>query len=324
MGDPAGVGPEIIIKAFQDKELFSLSQGIVIGDAGFLESTARQIEIPLTVHRISSPDQAQFHPGTLDVLDLKNVPGDLKRGRATAKGGKASVEYILRAVKLALDHQIDGITTAPINKESIHKAGFCYPGHTELLAEATNSKNVALMLAGKNLRVVLTTTHVPLHEVASQITAERVLTTIRLTHQWLKQHVAGDPKIAVTGLNPHCGDGGIFGKEETTAILPAMASARKQGIQVDGPHSADSLFIHNRHAAYDAVIAMYHDQGMIPVKMDSAGTAVNITLGLPILRTSVDHGTAYDIAGTGSASPESLKIALKAAVAFSKPTAVTN
>ena len=324
MGDPAGVGPEIIIKAFQDEALFSLCQGIVIGDARFLETIARQMGSSLVIHPVASPDQARFQPGTLDVLDLNNVAPDLIRGQATAEGGKASVECIHRAVKLAMDHQVDAITTAPINKESIHKAGFCYPGHTELLAEATGSSDVALMLAGETLRVVLVTTHLPLDQVASHITKERVLTTIRLTHQWLKQHVTDDPRIALTGLNPHCGDGGIFGEEEKTAILPAMAIAEKEGMQVEGPFSADSLFIGDRHGIYDAVLAMYHDQGMIPVKMDSNGTAVNITLGLPILRTSVDHGTAYDIAGTGTASPESLKIALQAAVKFSKPQAATH
>lgn len=323
MGDPAGVGPEIIIKAFQDGNLFSLCQGIVIGDARFLESIARQMGVPLTIHSIAAPDQARFEPGTLDVLDLKNVPTDLQREKATAEGGKASVEFIRHAVKLAMNHQVDAITTAPINKESIHKAGFHYPGHTELLADETKSPNVALMLAGDNLRVVLATTHLPLHAVASQVTQERVLTTIRLTHQWLKQYVTETPSIAVTGLNPHCGDGGIFGDEETTAILPALAVAKKEGIKVEGPFSADSLFIRNQYEPYDAVIAMYHDQGMIPIKMDSKGTAVNITLGLPILRTSVDHGTAYDIAGTGTACPESLKIAVKAAIALSKPTAAT-
>jgi 4-hydroxythreonine-4-phosphate dehydrogenase len=320
MGDPAGVGPEIILKAFQDEALFSLCQGIVIGDARFLETVARQMEIRLTIHPVSSPDQARFQPGVLDVLDLKNVPTGLQRGKATAEGGKASVEFIRHAVKLAMDQQVDAIATAPINKESIHKAGFHYPGHTELLADETKTPDVALMLAGDNLRVVLTTTHLPLHQVASQITRDRVLTTIRLTHRWLVRHVTETPKIAVTGLNPHCGDGGIFGDEETTAILPALATAKQEGMQVDGPFSADSLFIRNHFEPYDAVIAMYHDQGMIPIKMDSKGTAVNITLGLPILRTSVDHGTAYDIAGTGTACPDSLKFAVKAAIRLSRPT----
>jgi 4-hydroxythreonine-4-phosphate dehydrogenase len=320
MGDPAGIGPEIIVKAFKEK--FSLCQPIVIGSARFLESIARQMETPITVHAIASPDQARFQPDVLDVLDLDNVSPDLTRGQASAEGGKASVQYIETAVKLALSHQVSAITTAPINKESIHKAGFFYPGHTELLAKLTGAKDVALMLAGKNLRVVLTTTHLPINQVSEQITVDRVLTTIRLTHQWLQRHVTLAPKIAVTGLNPHCGDGGIFGGEEKTAIVPALKAARKENIQVEGPFSADALFIRKQFEGYDAVIAMYHDQGMIPIKMDSAGTAVNITLGLPILRTSVDHGTAYDIVGSGTASPESLKIALRKAAELSQASTV--
>ncbi len=316
MGDPAGIGPEIIVKAFQDN--FASCQTIVVGSARSLESVAKGMGTPLTLHPISSPDQARFLSGVLDVLDLDNVPENLTPGQATAQGGKASVQYIEAAVKLALDHQVDAITTAPINKESIHKAGFLYPGHTELLAELTGAKNVALMLAGKNLRVVLTTTHLPLNQVSEHITVERVLTTIRLTHDWLHRHVTEAPRIAVTGLNPHCGDGGIFGGEEQSAIIPALESARKEGIHADGPFSADALFIRNQFEGFDAVIAMYHDQGMIPVKMDSKGTAVNITLGLPILRTSVDHGTAYDIVETGTASPESLKIALAKAAELSQ------
>lgn len=318
MGDPAGIGPEIIVKAFGDD--FTSCRAIVVGSARFLESIAELMGTPINTHSISSPDQAQFKSGALDVLDLDNVSPDLIRGQATADGGKASVQYIETAVKLALDHQVSAITTAPINKESIHKAGFFYPGHTELLAKLTNTKNVALMLAGRNLRVVLTTTHLPLSQVSEQITVDRVLTTLRLTHQWLRRHVTEVPKIAVTGLNPHCGDGGIFGGEERSAIIPALETARKEGIQAEGPFSADALFIRNQFESYDAVIAMYHDQGMIPIKMNSAGTAVNITLGLPILRTSVDHGTAYDIVGTGTASPESLKIALAKAAELSQPT----
>ena len=318
MGDPAGVGPEIIVKTLRDD--FAFCQAIVVGSARFLESIAARMGTPITVHPISSPDQARFEPGVLDVLDLENVPLDMIQGQATAVGGKASVEYIEAAVKLALDHQVDAITTTPINKESIHKAGFLYPGHTELLAKLTGAQDVALMLAGKNLRVVLVTTHLPLDQVSQQITLGRVLTTICLTHQWLQRHVTEAPRIAVTGLNPHCGDGGIFGGEEQSAILPALDVAQTEGIQAEGPFSADALFIRSRFKDYDAVIAMYHDQGMIPVKMDSMGTAVNITLGLPILRTSVDHGTAYDIAGTGTASPESLIIALKKAAELSQST----
>ena len=318
MGDPAGVGPEIIVKAFWEN--FASCQAIVVGSARFIESIARRMETPITIHPISSPDQARFQSGVLDVLDLNNVSPDMIQGQATADGGKASVECIEAAVKLAMDHRVDAITTAPINKESIHKAGFLYPGHTELLAELTQAKDVALMLAGRNLRVVLVTTHLPLSQVSGQITVDRVLTTIRLTHQWLTRHVTEAPRIAVTGLNPHCGDGGIFGGEEQSAIVPALDAAQKEGIHAEGPFSADALFNRNQFGAYDAVIAMYHDQGMIPVKMDSMGTAVNVTLGLPILRTSVDHGTAYDIAGTGTASPQSLKNAVAKAAELSQST----
>lgn len=350
MGDPAGIGPEIIVKAFRDN--FSSCQALVVGSARFLESVAERMEAPITVHPIATLEQARFQSGVLDVLDLQNIPQDMIQGQATVEGGKASVQYIETAVKLALDHQVDAITTAPINKESIHKAGFLYPGHTELLAKLTQAKDVALMLAGKNLRVVLVTTHLPLDQVSKQITVDRVLTTIRLTHQWLKRHVTEAPRIAVTGLNPHCGEGGIFGGEEQSAIVPALDAAQKEGIHAEGPFSADALFIRkmndsaasgrsirqgsssnnrskpggikptgeNQFEAYDAVVAMYHDQGMIPVKMDSMGTAVNITLGLPIVRTSVDHGTAYDIVGTGTASPESLKIAVAKAAELSRST----
>lgn len=320
LGDPAGVGPEVIAKAFQEEGKFPACRAIVVGDAQFLRSTAAKTGIPLSVHSVASLAEAQFQPGVLDVLDLKNVPSGLVPGHASAQGGKASVDSIRTAVELALGHEVDAITTAPINKESLHLAGIHYPGHTELLADLTDTKEVALMLAGDRLRVVLVTTHVPVQQIHSLITPERVASTLRLTHGWLKKHVTAHPRIAVTGLNPHCGDGGIFGKEEETSILPAMETARAEEIQVDGPFSADAFFSRLKPNEYDAVVAMYHDQGMIPVKMESQGTAVNITLGLPILRTSVDHGTAYDIAGKGIASPDSLKTAIKKAAALCHPT----
>ena len=216
---------------------------------------------------------------------------------------------------------MDGITTAPINKESIHLAGFNWPGHTEMLGDFTGIKNSALMLAGDALRVVIATTHVPIHSVKQLITCKQVTTTIQLTNRWLTEHITDNPNIAVTGLNPHCGDGGIFGKEELTEIIPALDIVRKEGIKVSGPFSADALFAKLKPNEYDAVITMYHDQGMIPVKMANRGTAVNITLGLPIIRTSVDHGTAFDITGKGCASPESLKLAIHSAAQLVKSSA---
>ncbi|PIQ97192.1 MAG: 4-hydroxythreonine-4-phosphate dehydrogenase PdxA [Nitrospinae bacterium CG11_big_fil_rev_8_21_14_0_20_56_8] len=311
MGDPAGIGPEIIVKAFADEDFLQTCRGIVVGDTATLEIQVRQLGLNLEVCPVTQIGQARFGPNRLNVLDLHNVPQGLALGVPGPDGGKASVEYIRRAVDLVLRQEADALTTAPINKESLHRAGFTYPGHTELLAEYTGAPHSVLMLAGDRLRVVLVTTHVPLHRVQPLITRERILTTLRLTHRWLSEYVTPRPKIAVTGLNPHCGDGGIFGDEEIQSIAPAIGDAQKENIDATGPFSADALFA--RHQGYDAVVTMYHDQGMIPVKMANLGRAVNITLGLPIIRTSVDHGTAYDIAGRGLASPESLKNAVAAA-----------
>jgi 4-hydroxythreonine-4-phosphate dehydrogenase len=252
-------------------------------------------------------------------LDLKNISNGIDVGQPDAVGGKASVEYIRTAVSLALDHKVEAITTTPINKKSIHLAGFTWPGHTEMLADLTGTNNVALMLTGDALRVVIVTTHVPLNKVWEGITYKQVTTTIKLTYHWLLEHVTENPKIAVTGLNPHCGDGGIFGKEELIEIIPALDAVRKIGINALGPFSADALFAKIDQKKYDAVITMYHDQGMIPVKMANKGTAVNVTIGLPIIRTSVDHGTAFDIAGKGCASPENLELATQSAARLTKP-----
>ena len=311
MGDPSGIGPEIIVKALAVSP--EACRTVVIGDKTWLQQCAAQWAPSLTVTSITDLSEVTDRSGTLHVLDLNNVPQNLQTGCASREGGKAAVDYIRKAVELALDHKVHAITTAPINKEAIHLAGFKYPGHTEMLADFTGTSEVALMLAGGSLRVVLTTTHVPLNEVKTLLTRERVLKTIQLTHQWLKQVGIEAPSIAVTGLNPHSGDGGIFGDEENSIIQPAIEAAQAQNISVHGPFSADALFGRIHDAAYDAVITMYHDQGMIPIKMASMDRAVNITLGLPIIRTSVDHGTAYDIAGKGIAKPDSLLEALRVA-----------
>ena len=319
MGDPAGVGPEVIIKMFQNRSVYDFSCPIVVGDAAFLNKAALKLSSNVSIASISSPKEASFAPGSIDVLDLKNIQSVINIGQPSSLGGKTSVEYIRAAVNLAVDHKVEAIVTAPINKESVHLAGFLWPGHTEMLADFTDTKDAALMLTGDALRVVIVTTHVPLNKVGQLITRKQIVTTIRLTHQWLLEHVEESPKIAVTGLNPHCGDGGIFGKEELTAIIPALDDVRKEGINALGPFSADALFANFKPNEYDAVITMYHDQGMIPVKMANKGTAVNVTIGLPIIRTSVDHGTAFDIAGTNCASSESLKLATQSAAQFTKP-----
>ena len=320
MGDPAGIGPEVIVKAFQDDTLHLQSRAVVIGDARLLQATAKKYAPEILVHTIDRPDQGWYQTCAIDVIDLKNVPENISIGKPSSQAGQASYEAIKTAVDLALNDEVSAITTAPINKKSLHLAGYPFPGHTELLAHLTNSKQAALMMAGNSLRVVLVTTHVPLEQVKPLITQERVLNTIYLTHEWLIQHVTDAPSIAVTGLNPHCGDGGIFGQEEIDYIVPALKIVQKEGIQASGPFSADALFGRPDSQKYDAVVCMYHDQGMIPVKMDSAGQGVNITLGLPILRTSVDHGTAFDIAGRNKACAKNLKMALQAASQLSQST----
>jgi 4-hydroxythreonine-4-phosphate dehydrogenase len=321
MGDPSGIGPEVIVKALTTPP--DVCRTVVIGDAAWLQQHASQWTPQLSIRPIKDLSEARYEPSVLEVLDLHNVPENLRMGRATSEGGKSAVEYIRKAVDLATAHRVHAITTAPINKEAIHLAGFNYPGHTEMLADFTGTPEVALMLAGGSLRVVLTTTHVALSDVRNLLTRDRVLKTIRLTHQWLTQVGIEQPNIAVTGLNPHSGDGGIFGNEEAEIISPALEAAQKENIKASGPFSADALFGRIHEASYDAVITMYHDQGMIPIKMASMDRAVNITLGLPIIRTSVDHGTAFDIAGQGIAKPDSLLEALKVAATLAQSSLVS-
>jgi 4-phospho-D-threonate 3-dehydrogenase / 4-phospho-D-erythronate 3-dehydrogenase len=318
LGDPAGIGPEIIVKAFQDELLTKDARVLVIGDAELLKRTAKKIAPEILIHSVTSPEEGWYQTCTIDVIDLKNVPETLPIGKPSAEGGKASYEAIQKAVELALKNEVAAITTGPINKQSLHLAGHPFPGHTELLGHLTDSKSPTLMMEGNSLRVVLVTTHLPLDQVKSQITEEKVLHSIRQTNDWLQKHVTDIPSIAVVGLNPHCGDGGIFGQEEIELILPALKTAQQEGIQASGPYPADALFQRTASEKYDAVICMYHDQGMIPVKMNGMG--VNITMGLPILRTSVDHGTAYDIVGRNKASAENLKLALKTAGRLSQST----
>jgi len=318
LGDPAGIGPEIIVKAFQDELLSVDNQILVIGDSELLKKTAKQIAPEILIHPINSPKEGWYQTCTIDVIDLKNVSETLLMGRPSAEGGKASYEAIQKAVELALKDEVTAITTCPINKQSLHLAGHLFPGHTELLGHLTKSKKPSLMMEGNSLRVVLVTTHLPLDQVKSQITEENILQSIRQTNEWLQKYATGIPSIAVVGLNPHCGDGGIFGHEETDFIIPAIKKAQQEGIQASGPYPADALFQRTASEKFDAVVCMYHDQGMIPVKMNGMG--VNITMGLPILRTSVDHGTAYDIVGRNKASAENLKLALKTAGRLTQST----
>ena len=330
MGDAAGVGPEIIAKALSLKEIYDDCKPLVIGDADVMKEAVRIANVRLDVNPISSPKMAKFNYGSIDILDLGNIDlSRLKMGEPNPMCGKASVEYIEKAVSLAMRGEIDAIATAPISKEAINMAGYNYPGHTELLAHLTRARDYAMMLIADNLRVSHVTTHTSLREAINQIKKERILKVIKLTHNTLKVLGIKNPKIAVAGLNPHSGEGGLFGREEIEEITPAIEKARRMGMRVEGPIPADTVFVRARGGAYDAVVAMYHDQGHIPVKLiglewdERSGSwirvsGINMTMGLPIIRTSVDHGTAYGKAGKGTANPESMIEAIKFASKLSR------
>jgi 4-hydroxythreonine-4-phosphate dehydrogenase len=315
MGDPAGVGPEIIAKVIDSNELLPLCRPLVIGDAGVMKKLVEEQRLSIGVRSISSIADADPAPGKLDVLDLRNVNlATHAWGKPGASSGTAVVEYIRRAVDLALKNDVDAVVTAPISKEMMNAAGHHYAGHTELLAELTNTRDYGMFFVGGGLRVILTTIHVALKEVPRRITQAAVLKTLRLAHQAMRSFGMEHPRIGVAALNPHAGEGRLFGSEEWDEILPAVVKARGEGIDASDPIPADTLFYKARNNYYDIVVAMYHDQGLAPLKMLAFGNAVNVTVGLPIIRTSVDHGTAYDIAGKGCADPTSLLEAVKLAV----------
>jgi 4-hydroxythreonine-4-phosphate dehydrogenase len=314
IGDPAGVGPEVTARALARAEVWGCCRPLVVGDAGVLERAAALVGRGLALHPISHASEARFDPSTPDVLDLRNVDlTDLQPGRVSAAAGKASVEYIQRAAELARTGQADAIATGPINKAALKAANIPYIGHTELLAALLGEERVTTMLATQGLRVVHVTRHVPLAEVAALITRERVLETIRLTHVGLRQMGILHPRLAVAALNPHGGDEGLMGRQEIDAIGPAIEAARAEGIEAVGPIPADSVFFRAIRGEFDVVVAMYHDQGHIPIKTHGFERSVTVTLGLPIVRTSVDHGTAFDIAWQGVASEESMVEAIRLA-----------
>lgn len=312
MGDPAGIGPEIICKAFNSGYIRRLVRPVVIGDSDVMEKTICSLGYHLRIRSIKKVEESYQRKGIIDVLDLRNVP-EFKIGKPSAISGKAVYEYIKKATSLAMRKEVDAIVTAPINKETLKMAGFSYSGHTELLAELTGTKDFSMMLIGGHLRVILVTTHVGIKEVSSMIKKDRILKTIILAKKAMVNLGIEKPRIAVAGLNPHAGEGGIFGSEETEEIIPAIEEARRKGINASGPIPPDTLFHKAYKGDYDVVVSMYHDQGLIPLKMLSFGKAVNVTVGLPIIRTSVDHGTAYDIAGKGIADPSSLIETIKLA-----------
>lgn len=321
MGDAAGVGPEIIDKALAKEEFYNIARPIVIGDASVIEDALKVAKVKVDINSVKDISEAKYEHGTIEVIDLKNIElSELKMGQVQAMAGKASVKYVEKAVEMALENKIDAIVTAPLNKEAMNLAGYDYAGHTEILAHLTKTKDYAMMLVAGQLRVIHVTTHVSMRDACELIKKERVLTTIRLTDEVTKKMGVEAPKIAVSGFNPHAGESGLFGNEEIEEITPAIESAKKNNMNVIGPMPPDTVFLRASRGEYDAVVAMYHDQGHIPVKMLGFESGINVTIGLPIIRTSVDHGTAYRRAGLrlGTGDPTSLEEAMKLAVQMAK------
>jgi 4-hydroxythreonine-4-phosphate dehydrogenase len=325
MGDPAGVGPEIIAKALAEPRVREACRPVVIGSSAIMREAIGVAGVDLEVHAVADVGEGRFVTGTIDVLDCAPVDARFPRATVSAAAGRAAYAYIERAVALARDGAIDAIVTAPINKEALAAAGVPHAGHTEILAALSGTRDFAMLLMGRELRVIHVTTHVALRRVPDLVTRERVLRVIRLARDAMARVTERSPRIAVAGLNPHAGEDGLFGDEEQTSIVPAIEAARAEGMDVSGPLPADTLFSRARGGEFDIVVAMYHDQGHIPVKTlgfeydDASGrwtglSGVNVTVGLPFLRVSVDHGTAFDRAWKGVANHESMLDAIDVAV----------
>jgi 4-hydroxythreonine-4-phosphate dehydrogenase len=320
MGDPVGIGPEILVKALSDARIYQLCRPLVLGDLTALERARLLLDPALKIQLTESPASGRYRVGTIDIAPLSQLgPEDLEYGQPTPASGKAMVSYILTAVDLALLRQTAGLVTGPISKLAMNLSGYAYPGHTELLAEKTGAPEYAMMLAGGDFRVVLATIHCALAEVPRRLNEEALFRLFRLTCQALDRDF-GLPgaRLGVAALNPHAGEGGMFGKEEAEIIEPAVRRARAAGLPVDGPFPPDTLFWRHHQGEFAAIVCMYHDQGLIPLKLLHFMDGVNITLGLPIIRTSVDHGTAYNLAGTGQAAADSLKAAITMAAEMAK------
>lgn len=307
MGDAAGIGAEIIVKSLSDKHLYEIAQPIVIGDKKMMQRALDLLQSPLKINVVTNLDNLNAKYGTIDLVDLDNVPADLPYSQVDPRAGKAAYEYVEKAVQYAMANKIQAVVTAPLNKEALHAGGKMFPGHTEILAQLSGTKDYSMMLVSEKLRVIHVTTHVQLRKACDLVKKERVLTVIKLADENAKMLGFKQPRVAVAGLNPHSGENGMFGDEDRKEIVPAVEAAKQLGINASGPIPPDTLF----HRAanlneFDIVVVMYHDQGHIPIKLLGFDTGVNVTVGLPFIRTSVDHGTAFPIAGKGIADSKSM------------------
>ncbi len=314
MGDAAGIGPEVIVKALADSRVYEWSRPLVVGDAGRLRRAVEICGLALDIVAVEAPEDGAYQPGTIDCVDLACIPDGLPFGELSAVAGDAAYGFIAAAVEFAVAQRVDAICTAPLNKEALHAGGHVYPGHTELLAELTGTEEVSMLLNAPKLRVIHVTTHLGLIDAVERIDPGLVERTVRRGHDTLVAAGIAAPRIAVCGINPHAGENGLFGRgEEEEKVAPAVRAAQASGIDVQGPLPADTVFFRAGRGDFDLVVAMYHDQGHGPVKVLGIENGVNITVGLPVVRTSVDHGTAFDIAGRNIADEASMIEALRQA-----------
>jgi 4-hydroxythreonine-4-phosphate dehydrogenase len=317
IGDPAGIGPEISLKVSQDKEIVDLCYPVLIGDRSVLLQRANRLGIPFTFYSMPVKEKTSPAKGPV-IFNVANLKAKVKIGTLHPSYGKAAGEYLEKALELALNGAIDAIVTAPINKEAFNLAGYDYAGHTEFFAKRTNTEEYAMMFVYDCFRVVLLSTHLSLQDAIKKVKKENIIRLINLLKKEMWKFGLVNARIAVAGLNPHCSERGLFGNEEEKEIIPAIKECQKNGIKVEGPFPADTLFTQRVRSRFDVILSLYHDQGLIPIKMVASKGAVNVTLGLPIIRTSVDHGTAFDIAAKGIADASSLKEAIKLAVEMAK------
>lgn len=325
VGDPAGIGPEITAKALSQVEIYEICRPLVVAETEMMREAIRFSKLNLSLHPISSPKEGLYQFGTMDLIDLKNINGKSIRYKTiSAEYGRASFEYVKKVIELAMAKEIDATVTGPISKEAINLAGFHYAGHTEIYADLTQTKDYAMMLIHNQFRVIHVSTHVSLREACERVKKDRIYKVIHLGYETLKRLGIENPRIAVAGLNPHAGEEGLFGREEIEEIKPAIQEAQSQGIHVEGPIPSDTVFSKMKGGQYDLVVVMYHDQGHIPTKLIGfqydektkrweSISGVNMTCGLPIIRVSVDHGTAFGKAGEGRANSESMIQAIKIA-----------